>query len=66
VHVREDDELNELIVETLMKALVDEERLPRERVERGVRRFLEAMKRERGPVSRRWLNEWGNGGKRSR
>jgi hypothetical protein len=63
--VQEDDELNDLIVETLMKALVEEEGLPRERVERGVKRFLEAMNQEGKPAQRR-LNRRGDGGKRSR
>lgn len=63
--MQEDDELNDLIVETLMKALVDEEGLPRERVERGVKRFVEAMKQE-GKPSNRWLDRRGDGGEKNR
>lgn len=63
--MQEDDELNDLIVETLMKALVEEEGLPRERVERGVKRFLEAMNQE-GKPAQRWLDRRGDGGKGSK
>lgn len=60
--MQEDHELNEVVVETLMKALVEEEGLPRDRVERGVQRFLEAIK-EQGPKRRIRTDEGrGNGG----
>ena len=50
--MQEDDELNELITSTLMKALVEEEGLPRERVERAVKRFLESIEQERSKTGR--------------
>jgi hypothetical protein len=40
------DDINEVIIEVLMKELVEREGLPRERVQRGVQRFLEALRQE--------------------
>jgi hypothetical protein len=65
--MRGDDEINEVVMETLMKALVEEERLPRERVERALGRFQDAMRQHAsGPASQRLQNERGNGRKKSR
>ena len=62
------NELNELITDVLMKSLVEEEGVPRERVERALQRFREARRRQdaSGPASQRWRDSENDSGAKGR
>lgn len=65
--MNEDEAVNELVVDVLMKALVEDEGLPKDRVERALRRFREAMQqRESGPAAQKLNEERGKEGERGR
>jgi hypothetical protein len=59
---KDDDthELNELIIDILMKSLVEEEGLPRDRVERALQRFRDARRQERSGSASERLRGGGN------